>query len=71
MSIGHCEEYRRTLLRVAGLSSVSSEPEDTFTWRKVFPGKKITLPAETILASVNMRKKIDRRALAHSLIVSL
>ena len=68
MSIGHCEEYCRTLLRAAGLSSVSCKPEDTL---KSFPGKESHPPAETILAMVNMRKNVDRRALAHALIVSL
>ena len=38
---------------------------------KSFPGKESHPPAETILAMVNMRKKFDRRALTHALIVSL
>ena len=38
---------------------------------KSFPGKESHPPVETILAMVNMRKKVGRRALAHALIVSL
>ena len=30
-----------------------------FIWRKVFPGKRVTLPAESTLSSVYMRKKVD------------
>ena len=52
-----------------------------FIWRKVFPGKRVTLPAESTLSSVYMRKKVDPFArvkagfpmtteLAHPLIVS-
>ena len=29
-----------------------------FIWRKVVPGKRVTLPAESTLASVYMRKKL-------------
>ena len=32
--------------------------EAPFIWRKVVPGKRVTLPAESTLASVYMRKKL-------------
>ena len=31
----------------------------SFLWRKVVPGKRVTLPAESTLASVDMRKKVE------------
>ena len=58
-----------------------SQSEAPFTWRKVVPGKRVTLLAESTLPSVYMRKKLtplpEPRAnfpitteLAHALIVS-
>ena len=38
---------------------------------KSFPGKESHPPVEKILAMVNMRKNVGRRAFAHALIVSL
>ena len=44
-----------------------------FIWRKVVPGKKITLTANSSLARVFLRRKLtplsEPRALAHALIV--
>ena len=39
----------------AKIVSASKAP---FIWRKVVPGKRVTLPAESTLASVYMRKKL-------------
>ena len=45
-----------------------------FIWRKVLPGKRVTLLAESTSASVYMRKKLtplpEPTVLAHALIVS-
>ena len=59
----------------------STPSKAPFIWRKVVPGKRVTLPAESTLPSVYMRKKLtplpEPRAnfpitteLAHALIVS-
>ena len=69
-SVTHKPELRIDLLSKA-----------PFTWRKVVPGKRVTLLAESTLPSVYMRKKLtplpEPRAnfpitteLAHALIVS-
>ena len=49
-------------------------PKVFLIWRKVVLGERVTLPAESTLASVYMRKKLtplpEPTVLAHALIVS-
>ena len=44
-----------SILVPVGFRKYSKAP---FIWRKVVPGKRVTLPAESTLASVYMRKKL-------------
>ena len=37
-----------------------SDQKDVFIQKNVFPGKRVTLPAESTLVSVYMRKKLTR-----------
>ena len=47
--------FKQMVLRVRGLSRFYKVP---FIWRKVVPGKRVTLPAESTSASVYMRTKM-------------
>ena len=60
------------LILATGLNS--GDTKALFIWRKVFPGKRVTLPAEWTLASVYMKKSWplcpSQELAAHALIVS-
>ena len=65
---------RLTLLPGTTFLHINGAVGPIYIWRKVVPGKRVTLPAESASASVYMRKKLtpfpEPTALAHALIVS-
>ena len=64
----------RSFIHLSSYPRLENYTEAPFVWRKLFPGRRVTLPAESTLESGYMRKKVDpfaeSTALTNALIVS-